>query len=175
MALLDETPFPDLEYLGAAARFIDDIYAIIDHIPLFGGFSRPEVEHLASYMECYGAPSGTALLSEGQEGGFLLLILTGSVDVVKKLPGEGDKLIATVRPGDTVGEMSLVDGRKRNATCVTREPTDVAVLKRSTLNDMLRKDPMLAARLLLVLLAEMTRRIRDSNERLLPHMKQWMV
>jgi hypothetical protein len=40
---------------------------------------------------------------------------------------------------------------------------------------MLRRDPMLAARLLLVLLAEMTRRIRESNERLLPYMKPWMV
>ncbi len=175
MALLDETPLADLEYLGAAARFIDDILGIIDRIPLFGGFSRPEVERLTAYMECYGAPRGTRLLTEGEEGDFLLLILTGSVDVVKHLAGHGDKLVATVGPGDTIGEMSLVDGKQRNASCVTREPTDVAVLRRGALNEMLRREPMLAARLLLVLLEEMTRRIRESNARLLPYMKPWMV
>lgn len=160
--------FPDLENLGAATGFIDDIFAIIEQIPLFGDFDLIEVELLSAYMECFGAPAGTTLLEEGQEGDFLLLLLTGSIDVFKAMPGQGSKLIATVGPGAILGEMSLVDGQKRNAKCVTREPTDFAVLRRGSLNVLLGRNPALGARFLLVLLTEMTRRLREANQRLLP-------
>jgi CRP-like cAMP-binding protein len=84
------------------------------------------------------------------------------------MAGQGNKLITSVGPGAIVGEMSLVDGQKRNASCVTREPTDFAVLRRGALNILLKRSPALGARFLLVLLTEMTRRLREANQRLLP-------
>ena len=161
--------FPTLENLGAATAFIDDLFGIIDHIPLFGQFNLVEIEQLAAYMECFGAPARTPLIKEGEEGDFLLLVLTGQVDVIKAMPGEGDKLIATVGPGAVLGEMTLVDGRQRNASCITREPTDFAVLSRGALNVLLGRTPALGARFLLVLLTEMTRRLREANQKLLPY------
>ncbi len=164
----NENLFPELENLGAATGFIDDIFTIIEQIPLFGEFNLVEVEQLSAYMECFAAPGNVTLLEEGKEGDFLLLVLTGSVDVYKAMPGQGNKLMATVGPGAILGEMSLVDGQKRNASCVTREPTDFAVLRRGPLNVLLGRSPALGARFLLVLLTEMTRRLREANQRLLP-------
>jgi CRP-like cAMP-binding protein len=161
--------FPELENLGAAMDFIDGIYEVVEHIPLFGGFSYPDIERLSAYMECFGAPAGTALLEEGQDGDWLILLLTGSIEVVKKDEQGVARPIAIAGPGSTVGEMSLIDGRKRNASCITLEPTDFAVLTRSALNSMLAGHSDLCARLLLVLLTEMTSRLRAANERLMPH------
>jgi len=161
--------YPELENLGAATAFIGDIFEVIEHIPLFGDFSYAEIERLCDYMDCYGAPADAQLLKEGAEGDFLLLILTGLVEV-RKIDTDGScKAIATVGPGNTIGEMSLIDGRERYASCVTVEPTDFAVLRRNALNALLALEPMLGARFLLVLLTEMTRRLRDANERLLPY------
>ena len=168
METANDNLFPALENLGAATGFIDDIFDIMEQIPLFGEFDLTEVEQLSAYMECFGAPSGAELLREGQEGDYLLLILTGSVDVFKSMAGQGNKLITSVGPGAIVGEMSQVDGQKRNASCVTREPTDFAVLRRGALNILLKRSPALGARFLLVLLTEMTRRLREANQRLLP-------
>jgi CRP/FNR family transcriptional regulator, cyclic AMP receptor protein len=168
METANDNLYPELENLGAATGFIDEIFEIMEQIPLFGQFDMPQVEHLSAYMECFGAPSGATLLNEGQEGDYLLLVLTGSVDVYKSMPGQGSKLMATVGPGGILGEMSLVDGQKRNASCVTREPTDFAVLRRSALNVLLARSPALGARFLLVLLTEMTRRLREANQRILP-------
>ncbi|MBI5785444.1 MAG: cyclic nucleotide-binding domain-containing protein [Rhodocyclales bacterium] len=168
METANDNLFPELENLGAATGFIDEIFEIMEHIPLFGEFDLAEVEQLSAYMECFGAPSGVTLLEEGKEGDYLLLILTGSVDVYKAMPGQGTKLMATVGPGAILGEMSLVDGQKRNASCVSREPTDFAVLRRGPLNVLLGRNPALGARFLLVLLTELTRRLREANQRLLP-------
>lgn len=168
MTTANQNLFPGLENLGAATGFIDDIFAIIEQIPLFGEFNLLEVEQLSAYMECFGAPTNTLLLEENKEGDFLLLVLTGSIDVFKVMPGQGSKLMATVGPGAILGEMSLVDGQKRNASCITREPTDFAVLCRGSLNVLLGRNPVLGARFLLVLLTEMTRRLREANQRILP-------
>lgn len=168
METANDNLFPELENLGAATGFIDDIFAIMEQMPLFGDLNLVEVELLSAYMECFGAPANVTLLEEGKEGDYLLLILTGSVDVYKAMPGQGNKLMAAVGPGAILGEMSLVDGQKRNASCVTREPTDFAVLRRSSLNILLKRNPVLGSRFLLVLLTEMTRRLREANQRLLP-------
>jgi len=168
MNALPDPLYPELENLGAATAFIGDIFEVIEHIPLFGDFSYAEIERLCDYMDCYGAPAGAQLLQEGAEGDYLLLILTGAVEVFKADPNGERKVIATVGPGNTIGEMSLIDGHERHASCVTVEPTDFAVLRRNALNALLALEPMLGARLLLVLLGEMTRRLREANERLLP-------
>lgn len=168
MNTANDNLFPELENLGAATGFIDDIFAIIEQIPLFGEFNLVEVEQLSAYMECFGAPANAPLLEENKEGDFLLLVLTGSIDVFKLMPGQGNKLMATVGPGAILGEMSLVDGQKRNASCISREPTDFAVLRRGSLNVLLGRNPVLGARFLLVLLTEMTRRLREANQRILP-------
>jgi CRP-like cAMP-binding protein len=66
--------------------------------------------------------------------------------------------------------MSLIDGAQRYASCVATEPTDFAVLTRSALNEIFLDNPRLGNKLLLLLLQLMTRRLRDTSDRLLPHL-----
>lgn len=158
----------ECEYLGPASKFTDDIFPIIQHIPLFGDMTRAEVECLCRYMRCYGAPGRASLLHEGDEGHHLLIILTGRVNVIKGSP-QGITLVAAAGIGTTLGEMSMIDGASRFASCVATEPTDFAVLTRTGLNEIFIDHPRLGNKLLLLLLQLMTRRLRDASSRLLPH------
>ena len=119
-------------------------------------------------MYCYAAPRNYVLLEEGSKGDFLLLILTGTVSVVKTVLGHGGKEIAQVGAGASLGELSLFDGRPRFATCITLVPTDFAVLTRESLNELLIHYPRLANKLLLVLLHILTIRMRETTDRFLP-------
>lgn len=159
----------DYEHLGPASGFTEEIFEIIDRIPLFEDMSRQEVECLCRYMGCYGAPRNANLLQEADEGHFLLIILTGGVDVIKRTP-HGVSMVAEVGIGSMLGEMSLIDGAHRYASCVATKPTDFAVLTRSALNDIFLDHPRLGNKLLLLLLQLMTRRLRDTSDRLLPHL-----
>lgn len=171
----DSGLFPALESLGSASRFAEEIHEIIDRIPLFEDFSSSEIEALCAYMICYAAPRDSQILREGEDGDFLLVVLTGKVAVRKAMPNGDVKLITLVGPGASLGEMSLVDGHPRFASCVTAEPTDFAVLTRQELNEILINQPRLGNKLLLVLLQMMTRRLRDASERLLPYIAEISV
>ncbi len=161
--------FPSLEYLGAATRYIDEICEIVDRVPLFGDLEIPEVESLCAFMHCFGAPRGVTLITEGREGGFLLIILTGKVKVVKQSADGIATTIDVVGPGASLGEMSMLDGQRRFASCVTVEPTDFAVLSRDDLGEIVHNMPRLGNKFLLLLLQVMAGRLRSASNRLLPH------
>ena len=161
--------FPSLEYLGSATRYIAEITEIIDQVPLFDELELAEVESLCAFMQCFGAPRGVTLISEGGEGGFLLIVLTGKVKIVKRSADGDATTIAVVGPGASLGEMSMVDGQPRFASCITVEPTDFAVLSRHDLGEVVHNIPRLGNKVLLLLLQVMTRRLRDASNRLLPH------
>lgn len=162
------TLFPDLENLGSAAGFVEEIQEIVKTLKLFEGFSRHECALLCDYMECYGAPSRSTILRETDSGDFLIIILTGRIDVVKAMTDAEGKVVAQFGPGGFLGEMSLLDGQQRFASCVTTEPTDFAVLTRASLNDILIDHPRLGNKLLLILLQLMNERLRDATTRMLP-------
>ncbi|MBU1237935.1 MAG: cyclic nucleotide-binding domain-containing protein [Gammaproteobacteria bacterium] len=163
------TLYPELEYLGSATRFIEEILQLIDQIPFFGGFSDQEIQALTGYMGCYGAPRKARLLTEGQTDSHMLLLLTGRAAVLKNDSQGVEKIVAEAGPGTTLGEMSMIDVSPRSASCVTTEPTDFAVLTRGSLNEIFINSPRLGNKLLLVLLQLTMRRLREANDRLLLH------
>jgi CRP/FNR family cyclic AMP-dependent transcriptional regulator len=162
--------YASMEYLGPASGYVAEILEIIDRIVLFEEFSVNEIEALCGYMHCFGAPRGVCLLNEEDQGDYLLLIFTGSVVVSRRAGSDaGARVLATVGPGASLGEMSMIDGEARFASCVTARPTDFAALSRHDLNQMLVERPRLGSKFLLMLLQLMTRRLRQAQTRLLPH------
>ena len=156
--------YPDLLALGSADQYEEEIFEIINEIKLFGTFSLDEVKSLCCFMQCYASPSDHTILNEGENGDFLILILTGSVEVVKSKNKKDARLISEEGVGSTLGEMSLIDGLPRIASCTTLVPTDFAVLTRESFNDVLLKMPRLGNKLLIILLQSMSARLREAIE-----------
>lgn len=167
---MSATPRPDcysnLEYLGAASAYTEDVEDAISQGPLFEHFAHNEIEALCKFMHCFAAPRGTKLLGEGDEGDYFIVILSGAVEV-SKLNHDGMRIdLATVFPGASLGEMSLIDGKERFASCVTTCPTDFAVMTRADLNEFLVAYPWLANKLLIRLMQIMAERMRTTGSRL---------
>ncbi len=154
--------------------YLDEILGL-EHVKLFEDFSNDEIKALCRHMMCYVAPRDFSLLTEGTEGDFLLLILTGQVSVLKQMESGENRPIAIAEPGMSLGEMSLIDGCPRFASCVTMIPTDFAVLSRSSLNEILVQMPRLGNKLLLVLLQLMTLRLRDTTLLLFPRISDTYI
>lgn len=165
-ATLRPTLYADLDDLGSAGGYVDEVFDAISCGLLFEQFRRNEIEALCKFMHCYAAPRDAELLNEGDVGGYMLIILSGEVDVRKKNPQGEFVTIATVYPGDTLGEMALIDGSPRSALCVTRQPTDFAVMTRDDFNEVLIAHPRLANKLLIRLAQILVGRLRASAQRL---------
>lgn len=82
-------------------------------------------------MACYRAPSGTEIIRDGEMGDFMFLILDGSVEITKQDAHGQLQAISTAGPGKTLGEMSLIDGEPRFASCMALTAIEFAVLDRT--------------------------------------------
>lgn len=162
--------YPDLDYLGGASAYADKVFEVISKGPVFEEFSHQEIEVICQFMHCYAAPRDTVLLNEGGEGDYLLVVLSGQVKVQKFDLKMQPVKIATVGPGNILGEMSLFDGECRFATCTALVPTDFAVMNRADLNELLLQYPRLAIKFLIKIIQIMIGRMRDTDLLLVENM-----
>jgi CRP-like cAMP-binding protein len=156
-----------LEPLGDATRFASQIHSLIPKCALLENFSTAEVKLLTHFMEMYKAGPSLEIIREGEAGDFMLMILEGKVDVLKRDKHNTPQLIATVDAGKTLGEMSMIDGEARFATCVAMEPVVLAVLDRESLARIIVEQPMLGSKILMELVLMLSQRLRTTSQRLL--------
>jgi CRP-like cAMP-binding protein len=107
------------------------------------------------------------MIREGEGGDLMMLVIEGRVDVAKRDRWNTPQLIAQVEPGRTLGEMSMIDGEPRFATCIAIEPTLVAVLNRENLARIIVEQPLLGAKLLMELVLMLSQRLRATSGKLL--------
>ena len=106
---------------------------------------------------------GQELVRQGDTGVGAFIIRSGKVDIIQSKDGKETKL-ATLGPGDVIGEMALLDEFPRSATARATEPTTALGIQRWHFKGILESHPQLA----LALLPILSRRIR-SAEGMLPH------
>ena len=156
-----------LEYLGDATRFAGQMHALIPKCALLENFSPAEVHQLGHFMDIYRAAAAAEIVREGDGGDFMLMVLEGRVEVHKRDRWNTQQLLASVEAGRTLGEMSMIDGEPRFATCLAAESTLVAVLHRESLARIIVEQPLLGAKLLMELVLMLSQRLRATSERLL--------
>jgi len=101
---------------------------------------------------------GQLIMRQGDTGVGAFIIRSGKVEVVQERDGKETKL-ATLGPGDVVGEMALLDEFPRSASVRAVEPTTALGIQRWHFRGILESHPQLA----LALLPILTRRIRNAE------------
>jgi CRP/FNR family cyclic AMP-dependent transcriptional regulator len=157
-----------LEHLGDATRFAAQLHALIPKCSLLENFTAGEVHMLAQFMEVYRAMDGEEIIREGDGGDFMVMVIEGRIDVQKRDRWNTPQLIANVEPGRILGEMSMIDGAARFATClVAGGPALIAVLSRESLARIIVEHPMLGAKILMELVLMLSQRLRVTSDRLI--------
>ena len=95
-------------------------------------------------------------------------LLAGTVDVTKRKVGaESDRddtsavtRLAVIRPGAVIGEMSMLDGEPRYATCTAIDAVEAAVLTRAAVARLIAEQPPVAAKLLVKITQLLAQRLR---------------
>jgi CRP-like cAMP-binding protein len=170
--MADRPQLAHLEPLGDAIRFTKQIHALIPRCALLENFSAAEAKALAQFMDVYRAEAGMEILREGDGGDFMLMVLEGRVEVRKQDRWNTQQLIATVDAGYTLGEMSMIDGEARFATCVAVDTVLVAVLDRDSLARIVVEQPLLGAKILMELVLMLSQRLRTTGQQLVGMMEE---
>jgi CRP/FNR family cyclic AMP-dependent transcriptional regulator len=93
---------------------------LIASVSLFKGLDRRELEQVARLMDEVDLPAGKTLMTQGETGDEMFVIVSGRVSVER----DGRK-INERGPGSAIGELALLSKGPRTATITTLEPTRV--------------------------------------------------
>ncbi len=94
------------------------------------------------------------------------VLLSGAIAVDRVQPW-GERLrLAEIRPGEILGEMSLLDSGIRFSACTTMSECEVGVLTAERMDDMMAASPHLAANLIALLARKLSLRLRTVSARL---------
>ncbi len=134
-----------------------------DH-PLFRGLEPSELEDLAAMMVEKKYDAGSEIFREGDPGGELMILGSGSVEVQKQRShGSGRVVIARFDRGGVIGEMSLVDRLPRSASVVTVQPTRAWVMPQSLFDEILTTRPALGVKILKGISSLLSQRLRNTS------------
>jgi CRP-like cAMP-binding protein len=86
-------------------------------IPIFSELSDEEAKRLAAFATETSAAEGQMLMKEGDYSVELIAIEEGAADVL-----QGGEKIASLKAGDLIGEMGLLERRPRNADVIASSP-----------------------------------------------------
>lgn len=101
--------------------------------PLFRPFNKLQRRDLLRRFTSYDVDANTDIIREGEAGRGLFVIVSGEVAVTKQ-GASGPLPLATLRPGDILGEMALIRGDAATATVTASLPTTVLFLARETVD-----------------------------------------
>ncbi len=139
-------------------------YERLKELALFKGMNDEELEIVNKRIFEKLYKKGSTLFVEGMPGEVLYIVGEGSVDIIKKTK-EGEKLVAKLKKGETVGEMSLIDSGPRTATGKTSEDSKLVVITKKSFNEMLDSDPKIAAKILMSMLRIVNKRLRATDKK----------
>jgi CRP-like cAMP-binding protein len=131
-----------------------------DH-PLFRYFTERERGRVEGIAEVRRVPENEFLIRAGESDSTLFAIEDGHLDIIA---GTGT-VVATVGPGDVLGEVSFIDDSPRAVSVRAGEETTVRAWDKRTLSEALAFDPQLLAKFAVAMSELLVERLRDTARR----------
>jgi CRP/FNR family transcriptional regulator, cyclic AMP receptor protein len=155
-----------LKVLGLCHGLARDNAALLRNSALLDHFTNAEAETLGGVMLRVRAQPGQILIQEDTIGDWMMLLLSGTVDVTKRSARGEPSRLAVIKSGASVGEMSMLDCEPRYATCSALEEVEVGVLTRIAIEQLIREHPAVGAKLLVKLTQILAQRLRNTSNQL---------
>jgi CRP-like cAMP-binding protein len=143
-------PKRDVTILDLAPRHIErgvDMGAIVGRVPLFQRLGAEVLAQIRDAARLREVPPDTVIVTEGDAGASLFIIVAGLLSVTQKGAGREARHIAQLVPGDVFGEMSLLTGSPRSATVTTSTSVTVLEISKADFEPILAAHPEVVVKL----------------------------
>ena len=142
---------------------VDDIIHSLD---LFKSLSKEQCHKILGVAELVRVDAGHVLFREGDVGDSVFIVVEGRIRITKNVSGFGEELLATLESGSYFGEMAFFDDETRSADALAAGPGSLLRIGKDKLEALLLSDKDLAHELLWNFIHTLSRRLRETNERL---------
>ena len=138
--------------------------ALLKNFQLFAELSSEELQTLIAQSTTVTFSAGQSIITAGEAGHCMFVILRGSARVTAKSGGK-DVELAVLKPGDFFGEVSLVDDGPRSADVSALESCELLCITRMTLGVLAGLQPGAAIHLLAAIGRCLVARLRAGNQK----------
>jgi CRP-like cAMP-binding protein len=141
-------------------RRTEQVRAFLAASEVFGGLGATDLEQLASITRSKKITRASAVFWKGEAATQLYAVFSGHLKVVAPSADGREVVLRLLDPGVFFGEIALLDGGTRTASVVASEASELLVIDRRELLDLLRRRPLIGIEMLAVL----ARRLRATTE-----------
>jgi CRP-like cAMP-binding protein len=124
---------------------------VVERDSLFRGLPKATVARIAALGLRRVYEKGAVVFMRGDPGDSLCGVVTGRVRISASLAGGREVFLNVIEPGDSFGEIALLDGQPRTATATAMVRTELIVFQRAQFLALLSTEPLLAAHLIQLL------------------------
>ena len=124
------------------------VRTVIERNRLFRGLPAATLDRIAALALRRAYRKGETIFAQSDPGDGLYGVVTGRVRISASSADGKELFLNIMEPGDTFGEIALLDGRQRTATACATAPSDVLMIVREQFFALLRREPELVAHLL---------------------------
>ncbi|MDP1636173.1 MAG: cyclic nucleotide-binding domain-containing protein, partial [Gallionellaceae bacterium] len=151
------------------SALLDEISSMLIDCDLFNHLPPAELRAAAHYFSITKAARDEDIFNEGDIGAFMCIVHAGQIAVIKANQNEELVEVATLGAGRAFGEMAVLDGEHRSATCRAAENSILLTLSKEALDKMLEEHPRIAARVIRAIAVSLSRRLRMAVGQLVDH------
>jgi CRP/FNR family transcriptional regulator len=135
---------------------------LLARVPLLSDLESAELERIAQVAIPRSFPKGARVFHEGDESDACYVIREGEVRVTREHSDGRAIALATLGPGELFGELAMLDGGVRSASVETLTDVELLAVAATDMRGLLERNVGITAKLVVAL----TRRLRDTNERI---------
>ncbi len=137
----------------------DQIRTFLRASPLLRPLDEESIRRLVSQVRIARWPKNHVILRKGDPGNSMMIVAAGRVKIVSVADNGRERILNLIEPGESFGEMALLDGEPRCADSVTIEATTALVVGRKHFEALFRDSPGFAQ----LVLADLCRRLRKTT------------
>jgi CRP/FNR family cyclic AMP-dependent transcriptional regulator len=124
---------------------------ILERTRLFRGLPAATIQQISALSIRRSYSNGAIVFSQADPGDALYGVVTGKVRISASSPSGREMFLNIMEPGDTFGEIALLDGRRRTATASAISPSELIIITRDHFLDLLKREPELVGHVIQLL------------------------
>ena len=134
---------------------------LLRSVPLFAGIEPSRLKLIAYTSDSIAYRENQVICRQGQAGDSAYVLVDGKADV-SIATKDGDFVVASLGPGDIVGEIAIICDTPRTATVIARSPVSALRVKKDCFRQLLKQFPEISSQVM----RGLAERLAHTNEEL---------
>ncbi len=118
---------------------------ILERTRLFRGLPAATIQQISAISIRRSYRNGAIVFSQADPGDALYGVVTGKIRISASSREGREMFLNIMEPGDTFGEIALLDGRPRTAAASATAPSELIIITRDHFLELLKREPKLVS------------------------------